>query len=102
MSLGGIAPLPLKSAYTTPYQMGQLNILCKHSRDSKVSEKQGKPVSQRLCDFSLLYRNTPHSTTNEMYAFPEATAQDTHLDLIHPNVQLAVESKQAQQKKVMM
>ena len=69
-------------------------------RSLKVADKQGKSVSQRLCEFLLSYRNTPHSTTNEAPSMLFLKRQlRTCLDLLRPNVQVTVENKQAQQKK---
>ena len=69
----------------------------------KVADKQDKSVSQRLCEFLLSYRNTPHSTTNEAPSMLFLKRQlRTCLDLLRPNVQVTVSTNRLNKRKIMM
>ena len=69
-------------------------------RSIKAAEQQGKSVSQRICEFLLSYRNTPHVTTKEMPSMLFLKRQlRTRLDLLRPDIQATVHDTQDQQKK---
>ena len=69
-------------------------------RSVKAAEQQGKSVSQRICEFLLSYRNTPHITTNETPSMLFLKRQlRTQLDLMRPDIQATVHDTQDQQKK---
>ena len=65
----------------------------------KASQNNGMSLSHRLCDFLLMYRSTPHSTTgvtpNSLFLKREVR---TRLDLLQPDTEARVIEKQLQQK----
>ena len=67
-------------------------------RSIKAAEQQGKSVSQRICEFLLSYRNTPHVTTKETPSMLFLKRQlRTRLDLLCPDIQATVHDTQDQQ-----
>ena len=68
-------------------------------RALKVSEESGKTIQHRLAEFLFEYRATPHATTN---VSPSELLQGrklrTRFDLMRPDIQGHVTSKQATQK----
>ena len=66
----------------------------------KASQNSGRPLSERLCDFLLMYRNADHSTTgvspNSLFLKREVR---TRLDLLRPDTEAHVQDQQARQKK---
>ena len=68
-------------------------------RAMKASEGEGKTLNQRLSQFLFSYRASPQATTNtspsELFL---GRALRTRLDLLRPNCQSRVVSKQADQK----
>ena len=63
------------------------------------SSKDGHSLQQRVADFLLSYRSTPHATTDDSPAFLMFKRQiRTRFDLLRPSTQTQVETKQAQQK----
>ena len=65
----------------------------------KASGKSSQSFEQRLMNFLLMYRSTPHSTTNVAPCTLFLKRQvRTLLDLLHPSVEEEVVSKQADQK----
>ena len=68
-------------------------------RAMKASQKSDQSLHQRLMNFLLMYRSTPHSTTNVAPCTLFLKRQlRTLLDLLRPNVEDDVVSKQADQK----
>ena len=81
-------------SYHPPSNRAAENLVQTFKRSLKVADKQGRSVSQRLGEFLLSYRNTLHSTTNKTPSMLFLKQQlKTHLDLLHPNVQVTVECK---------
>ena len=69
-------------------------------RSIKAAEQLGKSVSQKICEFLLSYRNTPHVTTKETPSMLFLKRQlRTRLDLLRPDIQATVHDTQDQQKK---
>lgn len=66
----------------------------------KAGERRGPPMSERLSNFLLTYRVTPHSTTGQppCELFLNRTLR-TRFDLIRPDLEKKVVDKQEQQKK---
>ena len=63
------------------------------------SSKDGRSLQQRIADFLLSYRSTPHATTDDSPAFLMFKRQiRTRFDLLRPSTQTQVATKQAQQK----
>ena len=66
----------------------------------KASVGNGLSLSQRLCNFLLMYRSSPHSTTgvspSSLFLKREVR---TRFDLLRPDRELRVLNRQAQQKK---
>ena len=69
-------------------------------RAMKAGVKDGNPLSVRLAQFLLCYRSTPHATTDSSPSelFLQRKIR-TRLDLIKPDLETFVASKQAHQKK---
>ena len=66
----------------------------------KASDKDGKSQSQRLADFLLTYRSTPHATTHETPSVLLLKRKlRTRLDLLCPDVNNTVQKEQAKQKQ---
>ena len=65
----------------------------------KVGTQDGRPFQQRLSNFLLTYRSTPHATTNESPSnlFLGRPVR-TKFDLMKPNQEQRVRDKQAHQK----
>ena len=69
-------------------------------RAIKAAEQEGKSISQRICEFLLTYRNTPHMKTNEMPSMLFLKRQlRTRLDMMRLDIQATVNDRQARQKK---
>ena len=67
----------------------------------KASERDGRSLNQRLCEFLLTYRNTPHATTGVSPASLLLQQElCTHLDLLRPNRRSHIVHKQAEQKEM--
>lgn len=66
-------------------------------RAMKASENSIQSFQQRLMNFLLTYRSTPHSTTNEAPCTLFLNRR-TLFDLLRPDVEERVVSKQADQK----
>ena len=65
----------------------------------KASEKSNQSFQQRLMNFLLSYRTTPHSTTNVTPCSLFLNRQvRTRFDLLRPSTEEDVASKQADQK----
>ena len=66
----------------------------------KAGERRGPPISERILNFLLTYRVTPHSIMGqppcELFLH---RALRTRFDLIHPDLEKKVADKQEQQKK---
>ena len=69
-------------------------------RAMKAGVKDGNPLSVRLAQFLLCYRSTPHATTDSSPSelFLQRKIR-TRLDLLKPDLETFVASKQAHQKK---
>ena len=69
-------------------------------RAMKAGEKFGGSLKRRLSRFLLDYRSTPHATTNVSPSelFVRRKIQ-TQFDLLKPDVESFITSKQSQQKK---
>ena len=65
----------------------------------RVGTQDGRPFQQRLCNFLLSYRSTPHATTNESPSnlFLGRPVR-TKFDLMKPDSERRVRDKQANQK----
>lgn len=67
----------------------------------KTSERDGRSLNHRLCEFLLTYRNTPHATTGVSPAsLLVHRPLCTRLDLLKPDRQSHVVYQQARQKKL--
>ena len=68
-------------------------------RAMRSTEKEGKSLEHRLSNFLIMYRITPHATTNvppsELFL---NRSLRTRIDLLKQNVAVYVSGKQAQQK----
>ena len=66
----------------------------------KAGERRGPPISERILNFLLTYRVTPHSTTGQppCELFLHRTLR-TRFDLIRPDLEKKVADKQEQQKE---
>ena len=65
----------------------------------RSSEKDGRSLTQRLYDFLLTYRSTPHATTNRTPASLMLNRElHTRFALLQPDVSADVRAKQQKQK----
>ena len=93
----------VKHIRCSPYHPSSNGLAERFIRTFKAAMKAGKsdrvPLSQRLANFLLGYRSTPHSTTNrtpsQLFLNRELR---TRLDLLKPNVSRDVAKGQASQK----
>ena len=69
-------------------------------RSLKATQLQGRSVDQRICEFLLSYRMTPHATTNELPSvlFMKRPLR-TRLDLLTPNTE---SENRLNRRKIMM
>ena len=64
----------------------------------RASEKDGRSLAHRLCDFLLTYRATPHVTTNRTPASLMLNRElRTRFSLLQPDVSADVHAKQERQ-----
>ena len=69
-------------------------------RAMKANQFHDVPFQHRLMNFLLAYRSTPHATTNESPCCLFLNRQiRTRLDLLHPDTEKVVSTKQESQKK---
>lgn len=94
----------VKHTRTTPYHPASNGEAERFVRTFKQNMKavqyEGLPMSQRLANFLLSYRSTPHATTGvapcELFL---GRMVRTRLDLLTPNLEEQVAARQAQQKE---
>lgn len=68
-------------------------------RTLKVTQLHKTPFQRRLMSFLVIYRTTPHATTNQTPCSLFLNHQvRTHLNLLHPDVEETVSKKQFKQK----
>ena len=64
----------------------------------RASEKDGRSLAHRLCDFLLIYRSTPHATTHRTPASLMFNRElRTRFSLIHPDVAANAHANQEKQ-----
>ena len=85
-----------KSAPYHPATNGQAERFVQSFKNSmKAMKENAKDLNQKLSNFLLMYRNTPHTTTNESPAKLFLGRElRTRLSLVKPNTQLNVSRNQ--------